>query len=123
MNLNTKRILLVEDDDGCVSVFQFDIGRKAEVIVASTVDDVLQAFQQRGPFDLIVMDGYISGNADTTELTRLISTQFNGPIIANSANPDQQARLMEAGCSHHNAGQKGITARMALRLLGIRSTG
>lgn len=113
-----KRILIVEDHILSVKLWKEVLGIHFDCLIAYDIASAETFFQSSQPFDLIVMDCCCPGNQpNTMDLVRKIRQIFQGPIVANSSNPDYTKQLIAAGASHEC--EKFLVPSTVVRILGI----
>jgi two-component system cell cycle response regulator DivK len=102
LNLQNKKVLIVEDDDmSYLYLNQLFLLTQATVIRQKTGVDAIEEFRTHGNYDLILMDIQLP-DMDGKQVTREIR-KMNAvvPVIAQTASRaiDERDIIMEAGCS------------------------
>lgn len=123
--MKKKRVLMFEDSSIHLECMVHVLGDDADVIAVTGLTKNLARYMGRGPFDLIIMDGHLSGQweeeLETESYVRQIrSSGYTGPIIANSASKQSNEALMLAGCDYENGSEKYQTPWKVAQLLGLK---
>ncbi|MCQ2973389.1 MAG: response regulator [Bacteroidales bacterium] len=81
--MNTKKILIVEDDKMLCTIFQMFIQELNYEIVAivRSGEDAIKACNMYNNIDVILMDIHLDGNIDGVETAKLISKTHSIPIV------------------------------------------
>lgn len=115
----TKRILLVDDEDDVLSAFEFRLGALGyELAVARNGAEALEHLNQ-GKTDLVLAD-FMMPEINGIELTRIIKSHplwFNTQVVLFSANsePEFRRKALELGATDYlpkTAGAKAIIERI-----------
>jgi len=123
-NLNIKgeemlpTVLIVEDTESELRLYQTQLEGKALMLSADNVKSAMELFSEhRAKIVLVVLDGHVKGEPSTTfELASWLRGQrFIGPMLATSANPGSNNRLVVAGCNYKPG--KGEAVEKVLELL------
>lgn len=118
------RVLIFEDRSIYTVSMTTVFGDDADVVIVTGLTKNLARYMRQGLFDVIVMDGNLSGVGDgleTEQLTRDIRAGgYTGPLIANSASSASNKALILAGCDYDNGGHKAHTPWKVAELLGLK---
>lgn len=120
-----KKVLLVDDVVRYHGSIALQMNRLApnaiQVIGAFSAEQASRIFAEHPDIDLIVMDGNLGDESNTSDLVRTMRETFKGPIIANSGSPESNIKLVAAGCSHRTSDQSPDNiAGFILKILGIQ---
>lgn len=114
----SKRILLIDDDVLVLGALTRALRSSFEVVTACTLEGAEQAFMDNPNFDLIAVDGSLSGGKlDTVQLVLKIRAQkYEGHLLAISGMEDYNQELCKNGCNDFC--EKMGTAQKIRELLG-----
>lgn len=98
-------VLMIEEDELFAGYFKTLLREvNCRVVVVDTLAGARLRFERyKDELDFIVVDGCLNPkeHLDTPPLVKEFrAAGFQRPIIANSANHDNNVKLSEAGCSH-----------------------
>lgn len=94
------KVLIVEDDDLCQTMYTDCLGKTTEILSATTLEDGKRLFDENPDIAIVVMDACVpGGKPNSMKLVKHIRKTFSGPMIAASSDSDYQDILVEAGCS------------------------
>lgn len=102
-----KKVLILEDGEMLVNLFKAQLHREpVELSIAATAAAARELFK-REKFDVIVLDGIAPSEPGRgpSLVGPVVAKEFRDkgykrPLVAISNNPDAQALMKRAGCSH-----------------------
>ncbi len=115
-----QRILFVEGDHDWLRRYRDELPQ-LDFRGAVTLEEAEDFWRNDGPFDCIVVCGFLPGRASSTVpfVQKVRAEGFGGPIIAASNSCHTRDELLEAGCSHAVPNMKADTSALVQQVLGI----
>ncbi|MBY0309902.1 hypothetical protein K2Q16_02015 [Patescibacteria group bacterium] len=98
--VRTLQLLVVEDDLTWWIFLQHELGKKFDIQLASTIHTARARLANSGPYDGIVMDGYLVRENTLALIVDIRNDGYAGPLFAFSSDREMRKKQMESGCSH-----------------------
>ena len=99
------KVLIVDDDETMQLLWSRMLVRENSTLIvlqAYNFQSARELFQEHKP-DIIVLDGNVEGlKGDSIPLAKEFNEIFDGPMIANSSDQENNQMLVNAGCTHLN---------------------
>ncbi|WP_337872701.1 PAS domain S-box protein [Ignavibacterium sp.] len=107
VNLNSKKVLLVEDDPINIQTISAFIGNLVQLTALNNAGDAIEIVKNE-TFDLILMDIGLNGDKsglDVVQEIRSLSQYHSTPIVAVTAFAldSDRDRMLSSGCTHYLA--------------------
>jgi DNA-binding NtrC family response regulator len=94
-------VLIVEDDEDLMDVYEMSLSDRFEVIGASTVEEGKKLYEKyKDDLFAVVLDGNVHGKTSVA-LAREIRMTYLGHLLANSDHDRVQQELIDSGCLPH----------------------